>query len=58
MDEKSLGGKYVCFQCGCKFYDLKKVLPICPKCGVNQNEAPQEKRKRKKEKNMKTIMGG
>ncbi len=56
MDEMRLGGKYVCFQCGCKFYDLKKAQPVCPKCGVNQNEAPQEKRTRKQPKNMKHLM--
>jgi hypothetical protein len=57
MDETSLGKRYVCFKCGCKFYDLKKAEPICPKCGANQNEAPQGERKRKEEKSTKYLMG-
>ena len=40
MKKKDLGKKHLCYQCGCKFYDLKKPQPICPKCGVNQSEAP------------------
>lgn len=40
MAKKKLGNKYVCYQCGCKFYDLSKPKPICPKCGADQNDAP------------------
>lgn len=40
---KDLGNKYVCFKCGTKFYDLKKPIPTCPKCGTDQREAPQPK---------------
>ena len=42
MKKKDLGNKHVCYQCGCKFYDLKKPQPICPKCGVDQNDAPKK----------------
>ena len=34
------GSKYVCYKCGTKFYDLKKPVPACPKCGADQREAP------------------
>ena len=37
---RDLGTKYTCFQCGTKFYDLKKPAPTCPKCGADQREAP------------------
>jgi hypothetical protein len=40
MAKKKLGKKYLCYQCECKFYDLSRPLPICPKCGADQNEAP------------------
>ncbi len=40
MAKKKLGKKYACYQCGCKFYDLSKPKPICPKCGADQTEAP------------------
>lgn len=40
MAKKKLGNKFVCYQCGCKFYDLTRPKPICPKCGADQNEAP------------------
>ena len=37
---RDLGSKYICFKCGTKFYDLKKPVPTCPKCGADQREAP------------------
>jgi len=37
---RDLGTKYICFKCGTKFYDLKKPVPSCPKCGADQREAP------------------
>jgi hypothetical protein len=39
MKRKKLGDKHVCFQCGCRFYDLNRPQPLCPKCGVDQTEA-------------------
>jgi len=35
-----LGVKYTCFSCGTKFYDLKKPIPVCPKCGADQRDSP------------------
>ena len=32
---RDLGNKYVCFKCGTKFYDLRKPIPTCPKCGTD-----------------------
>ena len=37
---RDLGTKYVCYKCSTKFYDLKKPVPTCPKCGADQREAP------------------
>src|SRR5436190_19633674 len=37
---RDLGTKYVCYKCGTKFYDLKKPVPACPKCGADQRDAP------------------
>jgi len=37
---RDLGTKYVCYKCGTKFYDLKKPVPACPKCGADQRQAP------------------
>ena len=34
MDKAKLGNKRLCSSCGTKFYDLKKEVPICPKCGA------------------------
>lgn len=36
----SLGKRYTCYECGCKFYDLNKPEPICPSCGADQREDP------------------
>jgi hypothetical protein len=38
IDISKYGKKYTCFKCGCKFYDLRKPEPICPKCNANQKE--------------------
>jgi uncharacterized protein (TIGR02300 family) len=37
---RDLGTKYICYKCGTKFYDLKKPVPACPKCGADQRDAP------------------
>lgn len=29
-----LGKKHQCPSCGCKFYDLQKPEPLCPRCGA------------------------
>jgi uncharacterized protein (TIGR02300 family) len=51
MPAKDLGSKHTCFKCSTKFYDLKKSVAVCPKCGADQREspalkAPSEKRSR------------
>ena len=38
-----LGVKYVCFECGAKFYDLNRPEPLCPKCGADQRKRPKTK---------------
>ena len=40
MPGKDLGVKHLCFKCGSKFYDLRKPVPVCPKCGADQRESP------------------
>ena len=42
LDKATLGNRYVCFECGCKFYDLNKPEPLCPDCNANQHDAPAE----------------
>jgi len=36
------GSKHVCFQCSCKFYDLNRPKVVCPRCGADQAEAPEQ----------------
>jgi hypothetical protein len=43
-----LGKKWVCFECGVKFYDFSKPESVCPKCGANQKTAPAKARVPKK----------
>jgi len=43
MPAKDLGAKYVCFNCGTKFYDMKRPDPVCPKCRTNQRDSPVNK---------------
>jgi uncharacterized protein (TIGR02300 family) len=40
MPGKDLGTKHTCFKCATKFYDMKKPVPLCPKCGADQRESP------------------
>jgi uncharacterized protein (TIGR02300 family) len=40
MPVKDLGAKHTCFKCSTKFYDMKKQVPVCPKCGADQRESP------------------
>ncbi len=35
-----LGTRFVCFQCGCRFYDLNRTTAVCPDCGADQADAP------------------
>ena len=46
-----LGTRYKCYKCGTKFYDMGRPQPLCPSCGVNQNDDESRgihKRKRKR----------
>ena len=40
LDKSKLGERFVCYQCGTKFYDLNREVPNCPECNADQNEAP------------------
>jgi uncharacterized protein (TIGR02300 family) len=40
MASKDLGTKHTCFKCQTKFYDFRKAVPVCPKCGADQRESP------------------
>ncbi|MBN1635168.1 MAG: FYDLN acid domain-containing protein [Deltaproteobacteria bacterium] len=46
-----LGNRHKCYKCGCKFYDLNKPSPICPRCDEDQSNEENKrilKRKRKR----------
>lgn len=43
MATNTLGNKFTCFMCQCRFYDLNRPDPVCPKCNANQKEAPKTK---------------
>lgn len=32
IDREKFGERRVCPACGCKFYDMHRVPPLCPKC--------------------------
>jgi len=42
MGRPELGTKCTCTGCSERFYDLKRAVAVCPKCGVEQ--APQKAR--------------
>ncbi len=35
-----LGQRWVCYECGARFYDLKRPEPVCPRCKADQRESP------------------
>jgi uncharacterized protein (TIGR02300 family) len=42
MSRPDLGNKCVCAGCSERFYDLRRVPPVCPKCGAEYT-APKPK---------------
>jgi uncharacterized protein (TIGR02300 family) len=32
------GNRFVCYSCGCKYYDLNRPEPLCPRCGADPKE--------------------
>lgn len=34
MNTPDLGSKHICPNCAIKYYDLKKAVVVCPKCGA------------------------
>jgi uncharacterized protein (TIGR02300 family) len=34
MDKSDRGSKHICPECTIKYYDLKKEVVLCPKCGA------------------------
>ncbi len=49
-DKEKLGNRYVCYECGTRFYDLKKPEPKCPECDADQSNAPV--------RDLKSLLGG
>jgi hypothetical protein len=48
-----LGKRYKCYKCNCKFYDLNKPNPICPRCAEDQtNEENKKILKRKRKRSL------
>ena len=39
-EARNLGRKFTCFKCSCKFYDMERAEPLCPRCGADQREDP------------------
>ena len=41
VDREKFGDRHVCFDCGCKFYDMKRTPPLCPRCGTDVSKPPE-----------------
>ncbi len=39
VDLSRFGTKHTCWSCGCRFYDLNRPNPTCPKCGSSPSES-------------------
>ena len=42
-DMSRFGRKYTCYACSTKFYDLNRPEPLCPRCGADQRQAPEQR---------------
>ncbi len=40
LDKAALGQRFTCYDCETKFYDLNKPDPVCPSCGIDQRDKP------------------
>lgn len=40
VDKARFGERHTCHACGCKFYDMHRVPPICPRCGADVSRPP------------------
>lgn len=40
VDKARFGERRVCFACGCKFYDMHRSPPTCPRCGTDVSTPP------------------
>lgn len=38
--KRDLGKRYTCHACGCRYYDLNREDPRCPKCDANPKDDP------------------
>lgn len=41
VDRDKFGERHACFECGCKFYDMKRNPPTCPRCGTDVSKPPE-----------------
>lgn len=48
MPDVKLGERYICSECGTKFYDLGRPTAVCPKCQSVQDKTPVSASRRKK----------
>jgi uncharacterized protein (TIGR02300 family) len=42
VDKERFGERHTCFACGCKFYDMHRNPPTCPKCGTDASRPPKQ----------------
>ncbi len=42
VDKEKFGERHTCFACGCKFYDMHRNPPTCPRCGTDVSHPPKE----------------
>jgi hypothetical protein len=42
VDKLKFGERHTCYACGCKFYDMHRNPPTCPKCHSDASRPPKE----------------
>jgi hypothetical protein len=42
VDKEKFGDRRTCYACGCKFYDMHRSPPTCPRCATDVSNPPKE----------------
>ena len=57
VDREKFGNKRVCPACGCKFYNMHRDPPTCPRCGVDVSQVYEPEEEELQEEELLALEG-